>query len=319
LLLYAATSKAPVFHILWNNKLEFVDRTFLLLYYRLFGKAIVYTVHNVNIRKRDGKDSFLNRLTLRAQYHLVDHLFVHTTKMSQELHDEFGVSLDKISVIPFGINSTVPNTAMTPPESRQRLGLSPSDKVILFFGNIAPYKGLNYLVDAVALLARRMPQCRLIIAGRIKGSESHWAEITAQIATHGLRSIILGRIEFIPDAETETYFKAADVLVLPYTHVFQSGVLFLGYNFGLPVIAADVGTLKEDIFEGETGFVCRPKDAVSLAATLERYFESELYRTLESRRREIHRFAAERYSWTKVATITKDVYMTVTASRRRQI
>ena len=58
------------------------------------------------------------------------------------------------------------------------------------------------------------------------------------------------RIESVPDAETELYFKAADVLALPYTHVFQSGVLFLGYNFGLPVIASDVASLREDVVEG---------------------------------------------------------------------
>ena len=66
--------------------------------------------------------------------------------------------------------------------------------------------------------------------------------------------------EFIPDEETEIYFKAADVLVLPYRHIYQSGVLFLGYSFGLPVLAADVGSLKDEIVEGKTGFVFRPED-----------------------------------------------------------
>ena len=65
------------------------------------------------------------------------------------------------------------------------------------------------------------------------------------------------KIEYVPDAETEVYFKAADVLALPYTHIFQSGVLSLGYGFGLPVIAADVGSLKEEIIEGKTG-LCVP-------------------------------------------------------------
>ena len=65
---------------------------------------------------------------------------------------------------------------------------------------------------------------------------------------HGDR--VIAKIEYVPDEETELYFKAADVLILPYTHVFQSGVLFLGYSFGLPAIAADVGSLKEEIIEG---------------------------------------------------------------------
>ena len=74
------------------------------------------------------------------------------------------------------------------------------------------------------------------------------------------------RAEYIPDDETELYFKAADVLVLPYRHIYQSGVLFLGYSFGLPVLAADVGALKEEIVEGKTGFVFKPEDSVDLAS-----------------------------------------------------
>ena len=58
---------------------------------------------------------------------------------------------------------------------------------------------------------------------------------------------VLLRADYIPDDETEIYFKAADVLVLPYRQIYQSGVLFLGYSFGLPVLAADVGSLKDEM------------------------------------------------------------------------
>ena len=92
------------------------------------------------------------------------------------------------------------------------------------------------------------------------------------------------RADYIPDDETEVYFKAADVLVLPYRHIYQSGVLFLGYSFGLPVLAADVGSLKDEIIEGKTGFVFRPEDPVDLAKTIEQYFASDLFTNLSSRR-----------------------------------
>ena len=118
----------------------------------------------------------------------------------------------------------------------------------------------------------------------------------------------------MPDEETEIYFKAADVLVLPYVHVFQSGVLFLGYNFGLPVIASDVGALREEIIEGQTGFVCEPRNTRALAAAIQRYFTSELYQTLESRRPAIQAFASEQYSWSKVASITVGVYRSLLAT-----
>ena len=119
---------------------------------------------------------------------------------------------------------------------------------------------------------------------------------------------MIQRIEFIADEDVEIYFKAADVLVLPYREIFQSGVLFLGYNFGLPVIASDVGSLKEEIIQGETGFVCKPNDPDDLARTLERYFKSPLYLDLEANRPKIRAHAHERYSWSKVAQITTAVY-----------
>src|SRR5262249_42148475 len=121
-------------------------------------------------------------------------------------------------------------------------------------------------------------------------------------------SIVIEHIDYIPDEEVESFFKAADVLALPYTHIFQSGVLFLGYSFGLPAVATDVGSFAEDIVEGETGFICRSGDTIDLAHTLRKYFESSLYRELEKRRHEIEAFGNQRYSWSKVGELTDCVY-----------
>jgi D-inositol-3-phosphate glycosyltransferase len=309
LLRYATVATPKVFHILWNNKLEFLDRTVVLLFYRLLGKRIAFTVHNVNAKQRDGNDNLFNRLTLRIQYRLVDHLFAHTEEMKRALRNDFGVPDCKISVIPFGINSTVPNTVLTSSEARKRLGLTAHQKVVLFFGNIAPYKGLEYLVDAIAVLGRTKTDYRLVIAGRPKnGCLPYWKAIRRQISSAGVGPIVIERSEYVPDAETEIYFKSADVLVLPYKYIFQSGVLFLAYNFGLPVIASDVGSLREHIVTDRTGYVCEPENPVDLAKAIETYFASELYRQQEARRQDIQRFANERYSWRKVGEITRLVY-----------
>jgi D-inositol-3-phosphate glycosyltransferase len=307
LIRYAATAKPRIFHILWNNKFESFDRTLLTLYYRLLRKRIVLTVHNVNAGRRDSNDTFLNRLTLRIQYRLADRIFVHTDKMKHELMEELGVHGGRIAVIPFGINNAVPNTHLTPMEARERLGIREGERTILFFGHIAPYKGLEYLIAAFRrILSRR--DYRLIIAGRPKNCESYWGTIRETIREDTKAGCVLLRADFIPDDETEVYFKAADVLVLPYRHIYQSGVLFLGHSFGLPVLAADVGSLKDDIVEDKTGFVFRPEDPVDLAKTIERYFASDLYANLNGRRQEIRDYATERHSWDVVGQITMRVY-----------
>jgi glycosyltransferase involved in cell wall biosynthesis len=315
LISYAATAQPKLFHILWNNKFELFDRTLLMLYYRMLGKKIILTVHNVNARKRDSNDSSLNRLSLRLQYNFCHHIFVHTERMSSELVSDFRIPNSKVSVIPFGINNTVPNTALSTEEAKQQTGVSSGDKALLFFGNIAPYKGLEYLISAFSALLSKDRRYRLIIVGRPKGSENYWTQIQQAIARSVIRDRIIKRIEYIPDELTELYFKAADVLILPYAHVFQSGVLFLAYSFGLPAIAADVGTLKEEIVEGETGLVFKPRDSVDLARKIDKYFNSELFGNLEARRLEIKKYANQRYSWKKVAAITTAVYSNLLSSR----
>jgi len=319
LIRYAATAKPRIFHILWNNKFETFDRTLLMLFYKLLGKKIVLTVHNVNAAIRDSKDTPLNRLTLRIQYRLADHIFVHTEKMRLELFEQFGVQESRVTVIPFGINNSVPNTRLTPVEARRQLGIKDGEKVILFFGNIAPYKGLEYLTAAFQQFLLRRDNYRLIIAGWPKNCETYWMTLQRSIRPDVESGRILLRADFIPDEEAELYFKAADVLVLPYRHIYQSGVLFLGYSFGLPVVAADVGALRDEIVEGDTGFVFRPEDPVDLAATVERYFASDLYANLDSRRQEIRNFATERHSWNVVGQLTMSVYANLLRSAPRAL
>jgi glycosyltransferase involved in cell wall biosynthesis len=315
LILYATTAQPKLFHLLWNNKFELFDRTLLMLYYRMLGKKIVLTVHNVNARKRDSNDSSLNRLSLRLQYNFCHHIFVHTERMRSELVSDFRTPKSKVSVIPFGINNTVPNTSLSSTEAKRCLGVSSSDKIMLFFGNIAPYKGLEYLMAAFSALLKKDRSYRLLIVGKPKGPPSYWNEIRRTIVNSDIGDRVIEKIEYVPDEATEPYFKAADVLILPYAQVFQSGVLFLGYSFGLPAIAADVGSLKEEIVEGETGFVFKPRDSVDLARKIDKYFNSELFGNLETRRLEIKKYAKERYSWNKVAAITTTVYSNLLSSR----
>src|ERR1700693_2945002 len=308
LISYAATAKPEIFHILWNNKFEFLDRTLLMWFYRLMGKKGVLTVHNVNARKRDSKDSAVNRLTLRLQYRLADHIFVHTKRMKQELIQEFGVNEAQVTVIPFGINNSVPNTSLTSSEARERLGIRQDQKTILFFGAITPYKGIEYLVAAYREIVGRRDVHHLIIAGRPNNCESYWAAIQEASREGVQKGRILLQGEYIPDEETEVYFKAADVFVLPYRQIYQSGGLCLGYSFGLPILAADVGSLKDEIVEGRTGFVFRPEDPDDLAKTIERYLASDLFANLSGRRQEIRAFAADRHSWDAVGQLTLNVY-----------
>lgn len=310
LIRYVARSSPTILHILWNNKFELFDRTFLMLYYKALGKRIAFTAHNVNQAKRDANDSWLNRVTLRIQYRLCDHIFVHTQQMKGELCQRFAVAEKAVTVIRFPINNASPDTELTSAEARRRLGLRDDERAILFFGRVRPYKGIEYLLDAFRLLlANKQGNYRLIVAGEpLKGCEEYVQEVQSSVRRGFDQGQVILRMQFIPDDEVEVYLKAADVLVLPYKEIFQSGVLFLAYAFGLPVVATDVGSFREEIVEGSTGFLCTPGDPAEMARAIETYFASDLFKNLSVRRREIKDYANANHSWHAVSELTCSVY-----------
>jgi len=312
LMKYTATTDSRLFHILWLNKFVYLDRTLLNLYYKLMGKRIVFTAHNINDKERDGGDSIFNRLTLRFLYSVVDHIFVHTNKMRQKLVADYAIDEKKITVIPFGINNHVPNSTLTCAAARRILGIEDGRKIMLFFGRIAKYKGLDRLIEAHRELVQRNQDVTLLIAGNIKaGHDSYWRGIQAAINNYGLQNHIIRHIEYIPDEKIEIYCKAADVLILPYRNIFQTGVLFLSYNFGLPAIATDVGSLREEIIEGKTGYICKPDDVKDMANCIAQYFSSDLYDNLSENRLKIIEYAHDKYSWAKISEVTRAVYSRV--------
>lgn len=308
LLKYALTTKANLFHIQWFNKFILLDRTILNVFYKLIGKKIVYTAHNVNAGWRDGNDSFINRLSLQIMYKLIDHIFVHTEQMKLQLMKQFFVSENKITVIPFGINNTVPVTSINRIEAKKRLGFTKKEKLVLIYGNIVPYKGVEIAVEAINLINKKLPEIKLVIAGRTNDAPEYWKQIENKIVETETRRHISTRLEFIPDKDTELYFKSADVLILPYRYIFQSGVLSLAYFFGLPVIAADVGSLRDEIKEGITGLVFKKETPSDLAKKIDDFFESQMYLNFDNTQKIIIDYAMKRYSWDIVARKTVAVY-----------
>jgi glycosyltransferase involved in cell wall biosynthesis len=273
------------------------------------------TAHNANIGKRDSRDSLFNRLTLRTQYRLADRIFVHTDAMKAELINDFSVPGSAVTVIPYGINNAVPNTGLCAPDARVRLGIESEERVILFFGAIAPYKGLDVLVNAFQRLPHEKERYRLLIAGLPKGGcQGYLRRVQESMGRHSGK--ITQRIAYIVDEEVEAYFQAADVLALPYRAVFQSGILFMSYSYGLPVVATRVGSFPNDVIPGETGFLCNSQDATDLALTLQQYFRSALYANLPMYRRRIRDRALSGHSWEPVAETTRDVYVELLSSSR---
>jgi D-inositol-3-phosphate glycosyltransferase len=310
LIIFAARTDVRLFHILWFRKFPWIERTLLNVYFKLLGKKLIFTAHNVDDHARDGRrDSLVNRFSLRFLYRFVDHVFVHTARMQRELIESFGISKDKVTVVPFGINDVIPPSMLSRAAAKKQLGVGPDERVLLFFGHIAPYKGLEDLIVALAKLVEDDKRFTLIVAGpvRDKSCQPYWARLEALIEDLGVAAHVRKEIRYIPDNEVGDFFKAADVSILPYRRIYQSGVLALSYAQGVPVIVADAGSLPEDVVE-ESGYVFRSGEVSALIETIRAYFSSDLFNDLEMRREKIREYGAGRFSWATNADRTCAVY-----------
>lgn len=150
--------------------------------------------------------------------------------------------------------------------ARVRLGLHERDKIILCFGHIKRNKGLEYLLPAFAGVASREPRARLLVIG--KPLRVSTEPIFRHIRELGIEDRVVFRPELIPEDEVESYFSAADVVVLPYTQLYQSAVLSLACSMGKPIVATTVGNIPEVLVDGDSGYLVPPHNAGLLQQAL---------------------------------------------------
>lgn len=308
---FLVSHKPRIIHFQWLDRHIVIDRIILPAIARLFGHKVVLTVHNINAGKRDNRDTSINRLTLRTLYRLSNKLIVHTPQSKVELMNEFPVAESKIEVIKHGMNNRVAKKGTTTAQARLHFGLNEDDKVILFFGNIDYYKGLDILIESLLILNKdRNCNYKVLIAGNSKSPE-YTAQVLEKAADPRLKGCIDAKIQYIPDEDVELYFMASDCIVLPYRNIYQSGVIFMAYTFGLPLIVTDVGNFRNDVIEGKTGFLVKPEDPEDLAKIITDYFKTDLYKELEKTREEIQNWAWQNYSWEVIGSKTRELYLSI--------
>lgn len=183
-------------------------------------------------------------------------------------------------------------------EARHWLGLPKDARVLLFFGLIRDYKGLDLLIEAFGTLD---PMYHLVIAGEPYGSPEKYLE---KVRSSPGKDRIHLHMRFIPDTDVPRFFSAADAVVLPYRSATQSGVTAIAYHFGLPVVATDVGGLKEAVQHGRTGVLVPRPTASALARGIVDLFSldrGELHRHIAALREELswHRFAERLVAFAK--------------------
>lgn len=153
--------------------------------------------------------------------------------------------------------------------ARKNLGLPADERIILFFGFIRKYKGLDILLDAMAILKNSMPGLKLLVAGEFYEDKKSYEEQVDRLQLAG--NLIL-HTAFIPDSELRNYLCAADLVVQPYRNATQSGVTPLAYHFEIPMLVTNVGGLAAMVPHDKAGLVAEP-NAASIANNIETYFQ----------------------------------------------
>ena len=192
-----------------------------------------------------------------------------------------------------------PSRGISPAEARAALGLPPLDTpVLLVFGFVRKYKGLRYLLPA---LAEVPGAAHLMIAGEFWEDEQEYHRLIADL---GLTARVTIHNRYIPNEAIEPYFVAANALVLPYLSGSQSGVGMLAIQYGLPIIATHVGGLAETVRDGVNGLIVPPADSAALAAALRRFLAEALEGPM---RAEAERVRA-RLSWPALIDLIEEIH-----------
>jgi glycosyltransferase involved in cell wall biosynthesis len=152
---------------------------------------------------------------------------------------------------------------------RLHVNIGPGDKIILFFGFIRKYKGLDILLRAMNDPGIRRSGIRLLIAGEFYENKNMYARLIEEL---NINDELILKTDFIPDTEVQYYLCAADAVVQPYRHATQSGVTPLAYHFEKPMIVTNVGSFAEQVIHEETGLVSTA-EPTSLAGAILRFFE----------------------------------------------
>ncbi len=196
------------------------------------------------------------------------------------LYDNFGEKIDKS-------------------QARIHLGIPEDEKLVLFFGFIRKYKGLNLLLDAFANPLLRNSGIKCLVAGEFYEDEKPYLE---QIEKAGIEKQMLMHTHFISDSDVKYYLSAADVVVQPYIQATQSGVTPLAYHFERPMVVTNVGALPRLVPHGKVGYVCEPNPE-SIADTILKFFEGNPERFLAQLIEE-----KKKLSWSKLIEEIKIYY-----------
>ena len=298
------STKADLLHAQWWSLPLVGIYACVCLLFKLRHKPVIFTVHNVLCHDR----SKLYQLASRVLFSLGDHFIVHTHLNREQMMSIYQIPFSRISVVAHGSLNFQVKRAIDRDTIRMQMAFRPEHRVILFFGAIRPYKGLDTLLRAVPEVLQQNPTARLLIAGKLWEKWSPYATLIDDLA---ISEYVICHLEYIPAGDVHRYFSAADLVILPYHHFdSQSGVGATAVAFQKPMIVTNVGGLPELVSHQDQ--IVEPGDPCSLAQAINRYFcnhHSNAATPLTAKS------VTDRLQWPSIAQKTHTIYNQVLSAR----
>ena len=262
---------------------------------------LVGTFHDVKLHL--GEERLSNRILYNHGRKYMDQIIVHGEKLKEQMIKEYKIPEKKVHVIPIGEHEVAPF------KKYERKDLKEDGNLIMFFGRIREYKGLEYLIKAEPLITKKMPDTKIVIAGTGENFKKY-------------EKIMINRDNFIvhnyriPYEEGAELFQRCSVVVLPYIDASQSGVISTAYGFKKPVVVTDVGSVPEIVDDGITGFIVPPRNPEALAEAIVKLLKDEDLR--KQMGENAYKKMKEELSWDKIAEKTIRVYKKAIVAKNKK-
>lgn len=236
-------------------------------YVRKHSRArIVYILDNVIPHERRLGDKALTRLACGA----ADGFVAQSRAVEQDFYTWFPtVERERVTFAPHPTYDCYPPFPGSQAAARQTVGLPDSAKLLLFFGFVRRYKGLDLLLRALPEIRKKLPDVRVVVVGEFYEPRAEYENLIREL---NLADAVIIRDDYCPNELVGTYFAACDAVVLPYRSATQSGIIQVAYALETPVITTDVGGLGEVVIEGVTGFIVPPEDSPALVNAVDAFY-----------------------------------------------
>lgn len=253
LLRYLTKNRIDILHM--QNTISARRDIIFLILLKLMHVRVIYTAHDLMPHDREERDAKWMRFAFRCIYNLADRIIVHSDFDTLILKNEFKIEEQKIDKIEHGNYDFFPTENIQKMNNlRNNFGISEDDKVMLCFGSIRRYKGIDKLIDSYVDFRMKGKRLKILVVGRNLDVQ-YTDEIKEIISKNRLADDIIVNDKYVLFEDIRNYFMIADIVALPYEHIHDSGVLRIAFSCEKPLLSTKVGAFNEYIIEGKNGFL----------------------------------------------------------------